>query len=65
LEKINKLKSNSNKNNEVDIDLKDLFNHFFNIFGKQRENNSYLKEEISSSMNQIDNSEFTPIEISE
>jgi hypothetical protein len=63
--KINKAKSNNNKNNEVDIEEKDLFNHFFNIFGKQHDNNSYLKEEIGLSMNQLDNSDFIPIEISE
>jgi hypothetical protein len=63
--KINKMRSNNESKMEVDISNDDLFNHFLNIFGKQRENDSILKDNIPSDMNNLDNSEYDSIDIVE
>jgi hypothetical protein len=43
----------------------DLFNHFYNIFGKERENNSSIKDEVQLTINNLDNSDFIQIDIEE
>jgi hypothetical protein len=62
--KIMKFKASDEQKNEVKIDQETLFNHYFNIFGNIRENESSKIDDVNNKLFELENTTYDSIEIS-